>query len=109
MDYQIKRTSLGGEKPCKEAFEKSVPNWHERTCSEEEFNRKFSEREGKWRDKGTNHKCGKNFVRRREGNKIIWAVKIDTIEQLIKFSKKYGKMIFTEKSIEIYDDYRESI
>ena len=43
-----------------------------------------------------------------------WFVKIDTLEELINFYKKYGGIIITqswhnkeEMQIEIYDDYRE--
>lgn len=108
MDFIINKTSLwGDERPCDEAFEKRVPNWHERTCTEEYYNKKFAEHEGgKWRDKGTNHKCGET-IKRREGNKTVWVVKIKTLEELVKFAKKHGKLVFDNTCIEIYDGYRE--
>lgn len=43
-----------------------------------------------------------------------WYVKINTLEELISFEKKYGDLIISENwdnkkemQIEIYDDYRE--
>lgn len=39
-----------------------------------------------------------------------WSIDINTLEDLIAFSKKYGDLVIItngEKSIEIYDTYRE--
>ena len=44
---------------------------------------------------------------------ICYKIEINTLEELIKFSNKYGKLVFASKAgeglpyIEIYDDYRE--
>ena len=109
MYFTITRTSVWcNEKPCEEAFAREVPNWHERSLSEEDYNRRFAEREGgKWRDKGTEHECTETSIRRREGNKSVWVVEIDTLEQLVTFAKKYGWLVFKGNEIEIYDGYRE--
>lgn len=34
-------------------------------------------------------------------------IEINTLEELIEFSNKYGDLIVSENRIEIYDDYRE--
>lgn len=36
-----------------------------------------------------------------------WVVQINTLEDLVNFSHKYGQLILNEDFIEIYDDYRE--
>jgi len=36
-----------------------------------------------------------------------WQVEINTIEELVAFSKKYGNLVFDPRSIWIYDDYME--
>ena len=37
----------------------------------------------------------------------IWAVEIDSIEMLMAFIAKYGKVVVGSNWIEIYDGYRE--
>ena len=34
-------------------------------------------------------------------------IEINTLEELIQFTKKYGEVIIDKESIEIYDNYRE--
>lgn len=34
-------------------------------------------------------------------------IEINTLEELINFVKTYGKIVFCEDGIEIYNDYRE--
>ena len=36
-----------------------------------------------------------------------WHVEINSLEELVNFSNKYGTLVFNEDTIEIYDDYRE--
>jgi len=109
MKFEISRTSAWEVKPCPEAFKMRIPNWHIRTVTEEEYNKRFAEREGgPWREKGTKHQITKEgYIKRQEGQKSVWGVEIDDLKQLIAFSKKYGDLIFSGSSIEIYDDYRE--
>ena len=44
---------------------------------------------------------------------IVWKVQLNTLEDILNFSKKYGELIIDNSynegnpSIEIYDDYRE--
>ena len=47
-----------------------------------------------------------------DDNEIDWIIEINSLDELIQFSEKYGELIITGnykglKEIEIYDDYRE--
>jgi len=114
MKYKIRRSSTIGEKSCDEAFMSSCENWQIRTCTEKDFNKLFSDREGLWRDRGTEHRIDDdgNIVRRLE-NTDEWTVEINTLKELNDFSEKYGNLIISldlntkDFLIEIYDDYRE--
>ena len=116
MKYIIKRTSgYGEEKPCEEAFKHPHEKWYTRTCTEDEFNARFSSREGLWRDKGTNHSITeKGYVTRQEPDTEEWTIEINSLKELNDFASKYGELVispeaYSSKSpeIEIYDDYRE--
>ena len=111
MIFKIKRTSNfdSEKKPCENSFKHDFENWHIRTCSEEEYNKNFAKCEGGlWREKGTNHQITKDgFITRQEGMKSCWAIKIDSLDELVKFSDEEGKLVVSGDSIEIYDDYRE--
>lgn len=123
MKFIIQRTSLYDSKPCKEAQRIIVPYWHTRTCTEENFNIRFAQGEGKWRDKGKNHKeipaeydGEKNWIIRQEENREVWGIKIKSLKELLIFEEKYGRLIVSTydyggesniKSIEIYDSWRE--
>jgi len=118
MKFLIKRTSdYSDKKPIKEAKKISVPYWHTRTCTEEYFDKSFSIREGTWRSKGKNHKkVNENCITRQEDNRDMWSVEINSLEELLKFEHKYGRLILEEYDnsdeekfyeLEIYDDYRE--
>ena len=118
MKYIVSRTSRGyydNEVPCEGALKSMHANWHIRTCNEEEFNKRFSTREGLWRSKGTEHHVTSNgHIARRGKDKAYWTIEINTLEELFNFSIEHGEIIiraFTFKdespSIEIYDDYRE--
>ena len=109
MIYKISRTSeLNDKKPCEKAYQKEVPLYQERMCSEKYYNSNFADSEGgKWRDIGTEHECETKNIRRRKGNKTVWVIKISSLKQLMSLTKEYGELIFTEDEIKIYDDYRE--
>jgi hypothetical protein len=71
MKFVISRTSslLSEGKPCTEANKMAFEKWHTRTCTEEEFNLRFSAREGLWKDKGKNHTVTKDgYISRQEAS-----------------------------------------
>lgn len=117
MEYIVCRTSLWLEdkKPCDEAYMTTKPSYQTRTCSEEEYNRRYAKQEGgKWRERGSEHSVTENgYIRRRIGDEHAWCVKIDTLDELNSFAEKYGDLVLTVHyftglpMIEIYDDYRE--
>ena len=118
MKFKISRTSAYDEKPCAEARRMSVQVWHTRTVTEEEFNRKFSDREGLWRSKGREHKVVHNgeWISRRQKNEQAWGIEIGSLAELLILTEKYGRLIFSggdtpdtpdTPEIEIYDDWRE--
>ena len=99
------------EKPCEEAVMIELPNWQTRTCSEEEYNERFSKNEGwLWREKGTNHQTTEEgYIKRMDGMRDCWVIDVGSIDKLVELSKKYGELIIDgdEMEIEIYDGYRE--
>jgi hypothetical protein len=116
MIYVITKTSAyGDEKPCEEAKKRIFERWHTRTCSEDEFNEKFSDREGLWRSKGKNHTITKDgYITRQEDDEEAWSIEINTLDDLQKLIDKYGSLIIFDQHhalnvpyIEIYDSYRE--
>jgi len=109
MKFKISRTSKwGDDKPCEEAFMGKFQHWHERSCTEEYFNQRFSTREGLWRSKGSHHCVTKEgSIKRFEGYRDEWAIELTTLNDLVKFVKKYGTVVFGDDFIEIYDAYRE--
>jgi hypothetical protein len=88
-------------------------------CTEEEFNLRFSAREGLWKDKGKNHTVTKDgYISRQEAGVEEWGVELDTLEALCDFVNKYNPIVIQSSysankktgmplEIEIYDDYRE--
>lgn len=120
MEFKISRTSIWGEdKPCKEAYEKKIIRIDERDFkSFEEHDNRFPNR--KWESEGFNHKILQPNNKYdtphiyREFNDEIWAIEINTLEELINFHNKYGELVIKQSyenpnisEIEIYDDWRE--
>lgn len=115
MKFSVSRTS-GENPPCEEAILEIYDRVEWRTCSEEEFDRRFAPTEGLWRSKGIDH-CtnkrgwiGRTFPGQNEG----YFMEVNSPEELIKFVDKYGTIVVQEVyfgkniyEIEIYDDYRE--
>lgn len=107
MEFKIFRTSYYEDKPCEEAYEKITPQYGISTFNSfEAYDKRFGE--GSWLAIGTEHKVLPNGrIQRRLGDQLEWYVTIDTLEELIKFIQKYGKLVINEDFIEIYDYYRE--
>ena len=101
--------------PHKDAYRKKYDRIEVRTLyNEEDFDKKFGEREGLWRSKGVDHTKNKDgYIQRRH---ILdcedWFMKIADMDSLLKFVNDNGDIVLKESdgdhySIEIYDDYRE--
>lgn len=90
-----------------------LPDYEERTCTEEYYNEKFALREGgNWKDRGSEHSITEqgNIKRRRERDVKVWLIELNSLEELMEFVKENGQCIVTSykhPAIEIYDDYRE--
>ena len=119
MKFIIERTSgRGNSSPCVEAKEEQVVRTETRTLhSPEEFDKRFADREGNWLSVGTNHRIGENGYICRDREVVnVWAIEINSIEELVTLSRKYGEIIISDHyldindghpTLEIYDDYRE--
>ena len=118
MRFVVRRASKWGDEDidCKEAKHDNIVRVETRTLhSPEEFDAKFSNREGKWLSVGTNHRVDENgWITRDIGMIDVWSVEIDTLDELMKFCNKYGSIVIGDymlnkayKEILIYDDYIE--
>lgn len=119
MEFEITRTSTWGEtKPCEEAYRKKIIRIDERGFrNPEEYKERLHE---DWFAEGFNHRIvdphGYYETEHiyREFDDEIWAIKINSLEELLELKEKYGDLViencFKNKSInsiEIYDYYRE--
>ena len=90
-----------------------APVFDERACTEDYFNSNLAKyyHGGLWREEGNEHQILPNgHIRRRLADREVWVVEIETLDDLVEFSKKYGELVLNFKDcleIEIYDDYRE--
>lgn len=121
MKFIISCTSDYGDysSPCAEAKEDRVVRIETRTLrTPEEFDKKFAAREGAWLSVGTNHRIGRNgYICRDREMMNVWTIEINSIEELIALSRKYGEKIIVADhylsvndeypTLEIYDGYRE--
>ena len=113
MEFMITRASdWDNVKPCNEAYQKNYMRKDIRTLkSFEEYDNRFRDN---FLDTGINHKINDDGYIEREFEDEGWFVKIDTLEELLEFTNKYGEIVFGKaydndemNRIEIYDDYRE--
>lgn len=114
MKFKLTRTSTYEVKPIEDCKKVYLDYWQIRTLSEDEFNKRFGEREGLWRSKGKKHKITpEGFIARVLSKETAFIVELNTLEDLTTFTKKYGQLIINDAdltglpSLEIYDDYRE--
>ena len=112
MKMRITRTSLSwsDEKnpPIEEAIRGKYIYVDERTCDDPSKIHHYKGDTKWWYEEGKNHRVENGHIKRdieREG----WLIVINSLEQLVDLSKKYGELIINadENEIEIYDDYRE--
>lgn len=103
MKFEIYRTSgFGMQKPCEEAFIDKVIHIDERFSDSPS---KLPDSE-KWFSKGSNHRVENGNIK-RDLEREVYVVEINTLSELIDLSNKYGDLIIDKNTIEIYDDYRE--
>ena len=118
MKFIVSRTSVWDKEkqPCEEAKRVSIVRVETRTLlTPEEFDRRFSQREGKWLSVGTNRRVNeRGYITRDNGMIDVWSVELNTLEEIIEFCDKYDSVVIEHciwnkayKQIEIYDDYRE--
>lgn len=118
MKFTVRRASKWSDEDIlvDEAKRDSIVRVETRTLySPEEFDAKFSNREGKWLSVGVNHRVDEDgWITRDNGMIDVWSVEINSLDELIKFCEKYGDVVIkncmwnkTYKEILIYDDYIE--
>ena len=119
MKFVIRRTSgRGNSSPCAEAKEEQVVGIETRTFrTPEEFDKRFAAREGAWLSVGANHRIGRDgYICRDRDMMNVWTIEVNSIEELVALSRKYGEIIVADHylssndeypTLEIYDDYRE--
>lgn len=118
MIFQVVRTSQwNDEKPFKDCIPIKLICVETRTFrTPEEFDNKFGDREGKWLNRGTNHRVdASGYITRDRGFEDAWGIEINSIEELIDFQEAVGEELVLGTSmidnntpcIEIYDDFRE--
>ena len=117
MEFLLTSTSGRVENQIPNTVIKKYTKREVRTCSTfEEFDKRFSRREGTWLSKGVNHKASKGQIQREFPNGAEGHfIEINSIEELLEFKKKVGsELIITSAfdnesipAIEIYNYYRE--
>ncbi len=117
MLFEVTRTSIYTDnKPFENCKEIQLTHLEIRTLkTPNEFDDKFGYREGKWLEKGTNHRIINGRIARDLDKENTWGIEIGSLEELMQFveSVKNDVIITTSTidkktpSLEIYDDYRE--
>ena len=124
MIFQVVRTSQRyrtsqwyDEKPFKYCIPIKLTIVETRTFrTPEQFDDKFGDREGKWLNRGTNHRVdARGYITRDMGFEDAWGIEINSLEELMDFQEAVGEELVLNTSridnktpcIEIYDDYRE--
>ena len=117
MIFQVTRTSVWEEKPWDNCIPIQLTRVETRTLhTPEEFDMRFGKREGKWLEKGTNHRINaRGYITRDMELVDKWGIEINSLEELMDFQEAVGAELVLNTSwidnetpcIEIYDDYRE--
>ena len=125
MKFVVTRTSCYCDEapPCSEA--KKIKAWYEdrRTISIEDMKQEIQNGDRSWErwlKEGVDHEDTEDGSRRFLPDNEVWVVELDSLKSLMKFSEKYGSLVFSISDywvgkkhgknlpeIEIYDDYRE--
>lgn len=116
MEFIVKRASdiFAENKPCEEAYQKEIEDIQEYYLNAfEEYDAKW----GKFTNTGINHRVNERGNIEREVPEYMedmWIVNINTLEELLDFKEKYGKVVIGESNknyhynqITIYDHWLE--
>lgn len=90
MEFLLTSTSREVEKQIPNTTIKKYTKREVRTCSTfEEFDKRFSRREGTWLSKGVNHKTSKGRIQREFPNGAEGHfIEINSIEELLEFQRE---------------------
>ena len=112
MKFIISRTSNWSdeESPCCEAVREPHVRIDERTVDNPD---KLNQGPEYWYKLGQNHRVENGHIK-RDFPYEAWSIEISSLEELLEFTKRYGRVIINEycgnptlNEIEIYDGYRE--
>ena len=116
MEFMVSRTSSHSmdAKPCKEAYLKAYTRIDERTVnSPSKIPFYKNQPDDWWYSEGKNHRVEHGHIM-RDFDDEGWFIELDTLEDLLKFHKKYGRLVIEHHwnnhsilEIEMYDDWRE--
>ena len=117
MLFQVTRTSAWYEdKPYDKCIQIKLTKEDRRTFrTPEEYDERCAKHSGKWFDFGTNHRVEDGFIVRDLGTEDVWAIEINSLEELLAFGAEVKQELVIGTSyvdyktpmIEIYDDWRE--
>lgn len=107
MLFRISRTSICEGKPCDEAISMTTVRIDERGVDDPaKIRAYYGENTDWWYSNGRNHRVENGHIK-RDFDDEAWYVEISSLDELMKFIDKYGCIVVSLSSIEIYDDYRE--
>jgi hypothetical protein len=106
MRFVVSRTSYSNDpRPCPEAVEVDGVYVEERCVSSPE--QLHPRLRAKWPERGLNHRVEGGHIK-RDIPITQWVVQLDSLEDLVAFISRHGKVVITESfELEIYDGYRE--
>ena len=118
MKFVICRTSMWTEeKPYEKCVREIVDRIEVRSLNTpEQYDTRFSTREGKWLSRGVNHCINEEgYIQRTHKNdREVWVIEVNTLDELIALQKEIGEELILSTvrydgvpSLEIYDSYRE--
>ena len=112
MKFIISRTSDRNGTPCEGAVQQNYIRVVERAVDDPRKLKSWDR--GSWYESGMNHRVENGNIK-KDFVETDYFIEINTLEELIEFSKKHGELVFgaehwldpTLPYIEIYDERRE--
>jgi len=113
--FIVTRTSIWSKdvQPCNEAKQIEVVRVDRRSAGDPKEIPYYKGTSGWWYSRGSNHRVDQHgYICRDMGTELIWVVQLDTLDDLLAFTARYGPCIVKENldgnfELEIYDGYRE--